>query len=422
MAPLTLGGGTTGNIQFYSSSNTVSSTGNLTLAGVLDINGGGTSDIAGTLNLSGGALSSTGALTITPQAGNNLNIALSTTGDFAVNTNQLYVDTSAGFMGVGTATPGEKLDVVGNATVSGNLTFYGGARTIAGRSAAALTLGDADTGDIQFYSSSNKISSSGNLTLAGVLDINGGGTSDIAGTLNLSGGTLTSTSTLDITPGGALTVGATGQDLTLQGAITNITSTGAGNDITLTSADNIFFDDVRTGAIPFSSVATALTTPTNAIVDAINEAYNAAIGGSGGVWTRDAGTGTLYPTTLGDRVGIGTTTPANIISKLFVTGNTTLTGKAVAIFNQTEAQDIFTASASSTPRLTLTSAGNLQFHQASSITTTTGNLTLDSSANTVLAEDNFICWSNALFPVKQQWLHFMSLSGDKDWRFRGNLR
>lgn len=57
-------------------------------------------------------VSSTGALTVTPQAGTNLNIALSTTGDFAVNTSQLYVDTSAAFVGVNTATPAEALHVL----------------------------------------------------------------------------------------------------------------------------------------------------------------------------------------------------------------------------------------------------------------------------------------------------------------------
>ena len=36
------------------------------------------------------------ALTITPNAGYGLNVNLSTTGDFAVNTNDLYVDTSTG--------------------------------------------------------------------------------------------------------------------------------------------------------------------------------------------------------------------------------------------------------------------------------------------------------------------------------------
>jgi hypothetical protein len=44
-------------------------------------------------------------LAITPIAGQNLNINLSTTGDFAVNTDDLYVDTSAGNIGIGETSP-----------------------------------------------------------------------------------------------------------------------------------------------------------------------------------------------------------------------------------------------------------------------------------------------------------------------------
>jgi len=49
------------------------------------------------------------ALNLTPIAGQNLNVNLSTTGDFVVNTNQLYVDTSAGNVGFGTTSPSAKL-------------------------------------------------------------------------------------------------------------------------------------------------------------------------------------------------------------------------------------------------------------------------------------------------------------------------
>lgn len=52
-----------------------------------------------------------GALTVTPAAGSGINLVMSTTGDFAVNTNQLYVDTSAGTVGIGIATPGYRLVV-----------------------------------------------------------------------------------------------------------------------------------------------------------------------------------------------------------------------------------------------------------------------------------------------------------------------
>ncbi|TAK95243.1 hypothetical protein EPO05_04565, partial [Patescibacteria group bacterium] len=65
-------------------------------------------------NASGDIRSVSGALTLTPNAGSNLNINLSTTGDFAVNTDQLYVDTSLGNVGIGTGTPGQKLSVNGS--------------------------------------------------------------------------------------------------------------------------------------------------------------------------------------------------------------------------------------------------------------------------------------------------------------------
>src|SRR6185369_2586661 len=58
-------------------------------------------------------ITASGALGITPAAGSNVNISLSTTGDFAVNTNQLYVDTSAARVGIGTASPAAVFDIFG---------------------------------------------------------------------------------------------------------------------------------------------------------------------------------------------------------------------------------------------------------------------------------------------------------------------
>lgn len=63
-----------------------------------------------TIDDSGVLGTSSGALNLTPTASQNVNINLSTTGDFAVNTNQLYVDTSAGSVGVNTTDPSTYLD------------------------------------------------------------------------------------------------------------------------------------------------------------------------------------------------------------------------------------------------------------------------------------------------------------------------
>lgn len=66
---------------------------------------------AGVSRFDGGIVSG-GALTVTPAAGSNLNVALSTTGDFIVNTDDLYVDTSTGFVGIGTVSPAYQLSIV----------------------------------------------------------------------------------------------------------------------------------------------------------------------------------------------------------------------------------------------------------------------------------------------------------------------
>jgi hypothetical protein len=97
---------------------------------------------------------SSGAMGFTPAAGSNLNITLSTTGDFAVNTSQLYVDTSAARIGVGTTTPSAKIDINGIHTsiTSANLGVAG-----SGTSTAEIALyrnaggGAGATGYVGFY-------------------------------------------------------------------------------------------------------------------------------------------------------------------------------------------------------------------------------------------------------------------------------
>lgn len=64
------------------------------------------------------SLISTGAIGITPAAGSNLNVSLATTGDFVVNTDDLYVDTSTGFVGIGTSSPTSLLHVAGAVVAS----------------------------------------------------------------------------------------------------------------------------------------------------------------------------------------------------------------------------------------------------------------------------------------------------------------
>lgn len=97
---------------------------NATIGGTLGVTGAATlsSTLAVTTSVSTPSLiTASGALTVTPAAGSNLNIALSTTGDFAVNTDDLYVDTSSGNVGIGTTAPLSRLAVgtAGHATQAG---------------------------------------------------------------------------------------------------------------------------------------------------------------------------------------------------------------------------------------------------------------------------------------------------------------
>lgn len=108
------GSGASTRVAFFSDSNTLTSDADMTFAtDTLTV-----TKLLAPTSVSTPSLISTSALTITPAAGSNLNISLATTGDFAVNTNQLYVDTSTARVGVNTASPGIALEVTGTMGVT----------------------------------------------------------------------------------------------------------------------------------------------------------------------------------------------------------------------------------------------------------------------------------------------------------------
>src|SRR6185369_2660237 len=145
---LTLGGSSTGNIVIDSGSSLISLvdattlSGNFTQTGVTSFTTGtGLTTVGGTLQINGNNLTFN-------NANSTVTLGSSVT---ALNIAGGLVDldtTGGGRVGIGTTAPLEKLDVNGNATVSGNLTLYGGARSIQSTSGNALTIGGSSTGNV----------------------------------------------------------------------------------------------------------------------------------------------------------------------------------------------------------------------------------------------------------------------------------
>ncbi|HSA08082.1 MAG TPA: hypothetical protein P5099_01810 [Candidatus Moranbacteria bacterium] len=141
------------------------SSGNATISGSTYFNGttyyvnsSGTGNLngltlAGDLAVNGNDITSTGALTVTPAAGSNFSVALSTTGDFVVNTNQFYVDTSVGKIGIGNASPSVALHI--GTTAPTNLGATADSLMVSGGLEVA---GSAYLGPMEFPTDSGAIS------------------------------------------------------------------------------------------------------------------------------------------------------------------------------------------------------------------------------------------------------------------------
>jgi len=337
-----------------------------------------------------------GAATFNEQ-GNNADFRIE--GDTAANL--FFADASTDRIGIGTNSPTARLSVADGRIV------------ISGTSGSGEAINVSNSEIINFDRSTVRADQYQGSLVSNQLEFRGGTNN----TRFLSSNALSELMTItdagnvgiggDTTPNSLFSVGSTSQfQVNSSGNIASIggvahTIADASGDLTLTSNADLFFNDsVQTSALALSDVDDGFDSGDTAIVDAINTAYNAATGGGGsGVWTLDSNT--IYPTSSDDRVGIGTTTAASIISKLYISGNANLTGKSLAILNQTESEDIFTASASGTTRFAIANNGEVRLYDtdashysgfvANGTTTEALVYTLpaaDGSANQVLATDS----------------------------------
>ncbi len=129
-------------------------------------------DVSGTASVSALTIRGTSPGFINQINGNDLQFRTSTGGDTGLA--EVMTITNAGNVGIGTTAPGEKLDISGNATISGNLALYGNSPTIATTNLRTLTLGDVSTGNVDIYKD---------------LQINGNDVLDSTSTTRLSLGT-----------------------------------------------------------------------------------------------------------------------------------------------------------------------------------------------------------------------------------------
>lgn len=324
-----------------------------------------------------------GALGITPAAGSNLNVSLSGAGDFAVNTNQLYVDTSTGNVGIGITAPLYKVDVNGGSTasqfhissggadsglylttalasqayMSGGASFSGGAWVA---KATEATLFGAFNGNTRIYGNTG-LSIGASYTPTERFTIMGN-------TGNVGIGTTTPNNKLHISESGAT-------DIRLQ--ITNLT-TGFG----ATDGLHLAVDSVGDAYVIQREAANLKlytnNTPTNGIT--INSSGNVGIGttspsalltlgtagtkagtlslagGTSGVITLQtaaaAGTYTLtLPTTDGNSGEVLTTDGSGVLSWVAAGGSGTVTSVSVVTANGISGS---VATSTTTPAITLT--------------------------------------------------------------------
>jgi hypothetical protein len=202
-------------------------------------------DASGTVCLSSGNCSGSGSSS-TLQAAYDAGNSIATTdgrdisftlADTTVDSNfAIGIETgSTGFVsvsrgnGAGTADPAQLLLIQNLDTDRTQPVGISVQAATGGGMTTGIDLSDADIVDAINVGANNIVGTTGNIDLTSFDVVGSTGSITTAGDVAVNGGDITSSGALNITPGGTLTVGVTGQQLVLQGnANTQLTATGGG--------------------------------------------------------------------------------------------------------------------------------------------------------------------------------------------------
>ncbi len=310
-----------GNINFYSSSNNITSAGALTLASTITAN---TTNTINGVSINSGALSGV----------STLGLSGAITGATSTNTiNGLIINSAT-------------------QTLSSHSLVDSGALTINSNGSSTLTLQSSGTGDIQFFSSSNKITSGGALTIAGALI-----SSNIASGASVSGSNTGDQTTVS---GNAGTATALQNPRNINGVSFNGTA-----DITVTAAAGTLTGNTLNSGVTVSSLTSVGSLVNGTVVGTLTHnshgladsgALTISTGSNGDLTLTPNGSGNIVLTSTpvsGVRIGSSSNTPA----VLSISGG--IANNAALNVNNSNSGDLFTASASGTTKFTINNSGNL---------------------------------------------------------------
>ena len=302
------------------------------------------------------ALTSANAVTIQSAGTGDISLAATGSGNLnfqtgATPTTQMIV-TNGGNVGIGTTSPLAKLDVDGGATIGGNLTLYGGTRSIQGTANNNVTIGGNTTGNI-FLNPINGTTGgfvAPTTTLVTDLGLSTnqwrslyGQTATFSGTLSLAPQVQQYAGTCNGTNAGKMYYDAAqtsyyycnGTSWTQIGSGTgsgvNWWNQSSGLLYPLNSTVDLAIGGTATTSAKFAFINVATGNPTATIAGNLSlvsptganpgTTYNVLNGGTYNLQTSvggDAGLSSRLFVNNGGNVGIGTTTPSE---KLYVNGN-----------------------------------------------------------------------------------------------------